>query len=63
MDKRSRSWVRTGKQDRAPIKFGKKFWHDFRMADVADFTATRVTIQWGSDVLRREIPCDINDLP
>lgn len=45
MDKRSRSWVRTGKQDGAPIKFGKKFWHDFRMADVADFTATRVTIQ------------------
>lgn len=50
--------VCAGRQDEAPI--GKKFWHDFRMVDVVDFTAS--VLQRGSDVLRDDIPCDINAL-
>lgn len=44
-DERSGSPVCSGRQNGAPIKFGKKFWHDFRMANVVDFTATRITIR------------------
>lgn len=50
--------VYAGRQDGAPI--GKKFWHDFRMVDVVDFTATAAARE--RCLKRDDIPCDINAL-